>query len=438
MHVKAASRVGAQATDGPAWPSRRAWLRSAGRGSAVVAAAAGVCATRALRAEPVADPRPARVWPVSVGDSLAEALRAAADGDVVELAAGHHHGQVGVVLQRRLTLRGAGPPGATVLHADGRHAEGKAILVLRHGDILVQDLEFRGTRVPSANGAGIRFERGRLRVERCGFFDNQMGLLSGNTADAEIEVLDSRFGAAPVNEQARPHLLYVGAMGRLLLAGCDFSGGRRAHLVKSRARLNHVLANRLVDGPGGEAAYELEFPDGGVAVVVGNCIGQAAATSNLAMLSFAAELRADDPDTAQPAPREHALFVAHNSFVNDADRPARFLHVWAERAGSGLRRHVVNNLFVGRGVADERWHVPEDGNHALPHAALADAAALDWALTPGSPLRGQAVAQPVVWPGLDGQPQGPAPLRPAWQFEAPAGRAPLAKPARWSPGAIQR
>jgi hypothetical protein len=437
MQAHAAS--GVSSGPGTTRAARRHWLRRGLTwGVAAVAAPLG-WTVRTARGQTARDAssedRPARVWPVGLGDSLAEALQAAADGDVIELAPGHHRGQVGVIRQRRLTIRGSGPPGATVLHAEGRHAEGKAILVVRDGDIRIEGLEFRGTRVPSANGAGIRFERGRMRVERCGFFDNQMGLLSGNTADAVMEVVDSRFGAAPVNERSLPHLLYVGAMGRLLLAGCDFSGGRRAHLVKSRARLNHVLANRLVDGPGGEAAYELEFPDGGVAVVVGNCIGQAAGTSNPAMLSYAAELRPDDPGRGA---REHALFVAHNTFVNDAERPARFVHVWDERVGPGLQRHVVNNLFVGAGGDGENWHAPDDGNHALAHGALSDAAAFDWALPRRSPLRGRAVERPAVWPGLDGEPQGPAPLRPAWQFAAPAGRVALAPPARWSPGAIQR
>ena len=31
---------------------------------------------------------------------------------------------------------------------------------------------------------------------------------------------------------------------------------------------------------GGQAAYELEFPDGGLAVVIGNIIGQSSTTTN--------------------------------------------------------------------------------------------------------------------------------------------------------------
>jgi hypothetical protein len=48
-----------------------------------------------------------------------------------------------------------------VLHADGLHAEGKALVVVRGGRRpRVENIEFRGARVPHGNGAGIRFERG--------------------------------------------------------------------------------------------------------------------------------------------------------------------------------------------------------------------------------------------------------------------------------------
>ena len=45
--------------------------------------------------------------------------------------------------------------------------------------------------------------------------------------------------------------------------------------MKSRARESHVAFNLLYDGAGGQAAYELELPDGGLRVI-GNVIGQSA------------------------------------------------------------------------------------------------------------------------------------------------------------------
>ena len=283
----------------------------------------------------------AAVHVLAPGQSLAHVLQEAADGDEIHLLAGEHRGQVGVIHQRRLTLRGVG--GRTVLNAAGAHAEGKAILVVRNGDVRIEDLEFRGARVPDQNGAGIRFERGRLVVRRCTFIDNENGILTANFADAELTVESSRFAQAPTTSKL-PHLLYVGAIARFSLTDSHLSQGRQAHLVKSRARENQVRNNQLVDGEGGSAAYELEFPNGGVAYVVGNTIEQSADTSNLSMLAFGAEGDVDG--------RTHLLHVENNTFINRARRPAIFVRLHEAKLKSPLSKVMLNNRFHGLGATE--------------------------------------------------------------------------------------
>jgi len=285
---------------------------------------------------------------------LAQALRNAADGDVIELAAGDYRGEVGVIEQKRLTLRGVG--GRPVLHAAGRHAEGKAILVVRDGEVLIENIEFRGSRVPDGNGAGIRFERGRLTVANCAFFDNQNGILTANFSDAELVVRDSEFGLAPQGTKL-PHLLYVGSIARFTLSGSRFSGGSQGHLVKSRARTSEVRNNRLVDGPGGQAAYELEFPNGGTVTVVGNVIGQSAGTSNPALIAYGAEGFGTGP---------HSLQVSDNTLINQASRAAVFVRVRDAPQPMALR--VFDNRLYGPG--DPGAALPAQGNLQLPLAAL--------------------------------------------------------------------
>jgi hypothetical protein len=287
-------------------------------------------------------PAAAAVITVAPGQSLADALARAGDGDEVQLLGGVHRAQAGVIAQRRLTLRGVG--GTVVLQADGASAEGKAILVVRDGDVRIEDLEFRGARVPDQNGAGIRFEKGRLLVLRCTFVDNENGILTANFADAELTVEDSRFSGAPDTSRL-PHLLYVGAIARFTLTGSHLSHGRHAHLVKSRARENRVRHNQLVDGEGGSAAYELEFPNGGVAEVVGNTIEQSAATTNLALLSFGAEGERDGG-------RVHRLHVEGNTFINRARLPAVFVRVHEGRLKSPVSKTLLNNSFEGPGLPE--------------------------------------------------------------------------------------
>mgnify|MGYP001385005195 CR=1 FL=1 len=351
------------------------------------------------------------------GQSLQDALQRAADGDVIEIAAGDHHGQVGLIWQRRLTLRGVG--GRPVLHADGRHAEGKAMLVVRDGDVHIDNIEFRGARVPDGNGAGIRFERGRLQVTRCAFIDNQNGILTGNVATAELTVQDSEFAQAPAGTSL-PHLLYVGRTARFMLTGSHFSGGHQGHLVKSRARENRIFYNRLDDRPAGQASYELEFPHGGLAWVVGNVLAQSGNTSNPTLLAFGAE--------GSPDGRAQGLYLSHNTFISEGLKPAFFVRVHEARLGAAVPQRVLNNLFVGLGLADVDWGSAAQGNFALPTAALApDAAGLP-RLAADSWLRGHAVAA--------GAAQGET-LRPDAEFASPTGTRPLAPRSRWAPGAYQ-
>ena len=358
---------------------------------------------------------PAATLTVGPDLSLPQALRQAADGDEIDIPAGDYRGQVGVILQKRLTLRGVG--GRPVLNADGRSAEGKAILVVRDGEVRIENLEFRGARVADRNGAGIRFEGGRLHVLRCAFFDNENGILTAPGDSAELSVEDSEFGAAPAGTPL-PHLIYVGRIAHFTLRGSQVGGGQQGHLVKSRARRNHILYNRLVDGSAGHAAYELEFPNGGLAWVVGNVIAQGAGTSNPAVVSFLAEGRSDA--------REQGLFMAHNTLVSEGPRPAQFVAV--RDGGQAVERHFFNNLSVGPGVVEPVLADATSGNFAVAAGALRDPAAGDFSLATHSRLRGRGVEA--------GTAQGES-LRPGAEFTLPAGTRALALPARLSPGAVQ-
>lgn len=353
-----------------------------------------------------------RVGPGERLRSLQEALRAAASGDTLELQPGDYRADVGVVNQSRLTIRGLGA--GAVFHADGAAAEGKAILVVRGQDVVVENCEFRGARVRDGNGAGIRFERGRLTVRRCRFFDNEMGLLANNDPSQELVVEDCEFGEAPRHEGLLHHLLYVGAIGDFTLRGSRFGQGWRGHLVKTRALRNRILYNRLDDGMTGEASYELEFPNGGHNLVLGNLIVQSPRSQNPSILSLGAEAH-DGMDAS--------LVLVHNTFVNHGDANARFVHLWLERLRGNTPVRMANNLFAGPG---EVAVAPFDGggNHRIDPGALRDAVGGDDRLAVGSPLIGTAV---------------PLPERqtPQAEFRAPVGTRRLAPGLRLSPGALQ-
>jgi len=90
--------------------------------------------------------------------TLSDAVRQARDGDTILVHGGEYRGDVAVLHQRQLTIRGVGR--RPVLIADGKHAEGKAILVVRDGDIRIENLEFRGHAYPTATGPAFASKRG--------------------------------------------------------------------------------------------------------------------------------------------------------------------------------------------------------------------------------------------------------------------------------------
>lgn len=357
------------------------------------------------------------VGPLESVRRIADAARVARDGDTVLIQPGTYTGDVTVWPQKSLEIRGAGV--RPVLDAGGAVAEGKAIWVFSEGHFKVSNIAFRGARAADHNGAGIRFERGRLEVRDCLFEDNEHGILTANFADAELTVADSVFRDAPQDSRSLHHLLYVGRIGRLSVEGSRFHGGYQGHLLKSRARHNDIRYNLLVDGQAGRASYELEFPEGGVAVVVGNVIGQGADSANPTLLAYGAE------GGRWP---ENRLLMAHNTLISEGWRPALFARVWGDRLPDDTRIMTRNNLTVGFGIFTLGLPGRHQGNYALPPGAL-DPLRLDFTLATGSLLRGRVNRLEQA---------DEAALRPTAEFRFPVGRTPLVEPARWVPGAFQR
>lgn len=379
------------------------------RRRALAALAAG-CALPRLAAAAA----PLQVGPGRRFQRIADAARAARDGDVVEVDAGEYRGDVAVFTQRRLTLRAAG--GRVRLVADGQAAEDKAIWVLRGGAFDVEGFDFEGCRVASRNGAGIRFESGLLVARDCRFVGNEMGLLTSNQPEAELLVERCEF-AHNLRPDGHNHQLYAGTIRTLIARGCWLHHGTIGHLLKSRAATSLVLNNRLTDEGGGRSSYELEFPNGGAAVVVGNLIQQSPGTDNPIVVSFGAE-------GYRPGPQ--ALLLVHNTLVDERGGDSRFLRV---APGAAVELRALNNLLCGEAEGLEAAGPGEyRHNPRVGRGAFADAARHDY-----RPADARAVPADAVDCGRF---RGAA-LTPAFEYRHPRGLAPLAGAPR-RPGALQQ
>jgi Right handed beta helix region len=368
--------------------------------------------------------RPAEHRHLLVGSSRtlkmpSEAAAIARPGDIIEIDADTYVGDVAVWYPNNLAIRGVG--GRARLLAAGRSAEDKAIWVIKGNNVTVDNIEFAEAMVDSGNGAGIRVEGANLTILNCYFHDNQEGILTSiDMTDSSLDIENSEF-ARDGGNGGRSHEIYVNNLQQLIVRGSYFHQGRIGHLIKSRAKRNFIIANRITDEEG-SASYEVEFPNGGFNVVMNNLIEKGPGAQNTTMLANAFE-GATNP--------EQRLYVVNNTFVNNLGR-GDFIRV---AAPDDVR--VVNNIFVGGGnvLAGSgvlRSNLLATGTGGAPHveqplyhdipldeadtrfavdAGFIDAARQDYRLKPDSPAIGG---------GADPETAGTLSLAPAVEYVHPA------------------
>lgn len=303
------------------------------------------------------------------------AIAAATAGDIIEIdASGTYKGDVCSWSTDNLTLRGVN--GRPKIDADGKNAEGKGTYVVHADHATLENLELFGASVSSGNGAGIRHQGKELVVRQMYFHDNENGILGSPLKDGDGSVLieESEF-ANNGRGDGQTHNIYLGPYGSMTMHSSYSHGAKIGHLLKSRARINHVLYNRITDEAGTTASYELDFPNGGLTYVIGNLIEQSDTTDNPNVLAYAEE-GASNPD-------QH-LFVAHNTIVNDRAKGGTFFFIAQAVTEPAL---VANNLLLGQASVSTQASTVQQGNcvQSVADAKLVDAANFDYHLAAGSP-----------------------------------------------------
>lgn len=338
-----------------------------------------------------------RVGPTREFKFPSQAAQVARDFDTVEIDPGRYPGDVASWPQHGLTLRGIN--GRAHLDAQGNNAEGKAIWVVKGNGVTIDAIEFSNARADALNGAGIRFEGTNLTIRNSHFHDNQMGILTGPNPGSEIVIEGSEFNDNTVDYQRYGklgHNIYIGAIKRFTLSHCYVHDAETGHNVKSRARENYLLYNRISDEDRA-SSYLVDLPDGGQAYLIGNELRQGPQSENRAMVAFAAEHSQTLAD--------QTLYLVNNTLIDD--RPD----------GQFLNNHgntpavLVNNLMIGglAGLdADIRRH-----NIVAQHEKFADREGFDLRLAAGAAAIDQGVA-----PGIAPNSYS---LVPTFEYRHPAG-----------------
>ena len=253
--------------------------------------------------------------------TLAAAVAASQNGDVIQVQAGTYTNDFATI-STSITIEGVG--GMVNLVATEPPPNEKGILVIGTATssptVTLDNIEFSGAAISSAQGgnaAGVRYQSGNLTINDCYFHNNQNGLLADGDAAGSISITNSEF-ADNGTTSGLTHNIYIGAVGTFSITGSYVTAANTGNEIQSRALVNNITNNRIVDGPTATASYSINLPNGGVDTVSGNIIEQGPHSQNDAMINFGGATAGNGGTYASSS-----LTVSGNTILNDENgRPA--------------------------------------------------------------------------------------------------------------------
>lgn len=213
-------------------------------------------------------------------NTLTDALRTAPSGSTIVIGPGYYH-EGGALRANHVTLKAE--PG---VHLEGGAVEGKAALVIKGDDTVIEGLDCSRIEVGDLNGACIRLEGRNLTLRKVYFHDSQEGLLA-NDGTGTILIEDSRF--EKLGAGGRAHAIYVGKADSLTIRGTSITATQgKGHGVKSRAaRL--VIENSVIATLDGQDSRLIDVANGGDFVVRHSILEKGPASDNVEAIGFGLE-----------------------------------------------------------------------------------------------------------------------------------------------------
>lgn len=326
-----------------------------------------------------------------------KAFAVAKAGDVVEIAGNvTYSGDVCTIYASNLTIRGVN--GRPRIDAAGKNAQGKGTWVVAGNDIVVENVEMYGAKVPDQNGAALRLEGTNFTLRYAFLHDNENGILTGVNLNSKVLVEYSEFGHNGYGT-GYTHNLYIGNIGSLTFRHNYSHDAHVGHNLKSRARINMIAYNRFSSLNAGETgstaagkpSYEIDLPNAGTSYIIGNVIQQPSVHNNPNLVGYGLE-GASNPG--------HDLYVVNNTFLNDDSSRGNFIAV-----GSGVTKPILlqNNIFGGIGTLTNQTGAIEKTNYragapgfmnraAYDLRPLANALVINAGSAPGLAATGQSLA----------------------------------------------
>jgi hypothetical protein len=234
------------------------------------------------------------------------------------------------------------------MRISGIFCEGKAFWVFYDCPARVENIRFSVAWVSRRNGAGIRWEgRGWLVVHRSKFDRNQMAILTHNRLVSSLAVPDSIFDENGFCETYCGHGIYAGLISSLIVRASVFRNTHFGQHIKSRARVTHIVGNRLSDGRTGTASYGINLPNSGTASIRRNTIQKGPLSDNVfCAICIGEEIAALGALSKRAGERNPSkgIVIEDNKFHNDSGR-AETVFVWNRGPDAvSLRRNELSGL----------------------------------------------------------------------------------------------
>lgn len=283
----------------------------------------------------------AKTWKVGPNKTYTYCSQVAAlvaDGDTIEIDFATYQNDAQVKWSKNnLYITGVG--GRPRLEAGAIIANdannGKGIFVTAGANIKIHNIEFANAKVQSNNGAGIRQEGVNLLITHCKFDGNEMGVLSGNIANCKtvIEYCEFLNGGSIAN-LGYQHNIYINHIDTFIFRyNYTYDALAEGHELKSRANCNFILYNRI-SNINNIDSRNIDIPNGGTTVIMGNIIEQGTNSSNSNILGYGLE--------GLTNVSKHNLWICNNTFVNKKSTGS-FINI----ATNTDTLFIKNNIFAG-------------------------------------------------------------------------------------------
>ncbi len=322
-----------------------------------------------------------KVGPARVIRTPSEAAQYAKPGDVIEIDAGDYTDDIAVWRQNNVVIRGVvgdeknrphmrmSKPISFVKGND--QANGMGIWVLKADNIRIENIEFSGAKVPHKNGAGVRIDNA-LNSTICNsvFHHNENGLLGGGGI-LLVEYSEFRHNGSGTGYT---HNIYVNQPETTLIFQYNYSHHARVgHNLKTRAKINHILYNRIMDEKEGRSSYLVDVSNGGLTYMIGNILQQGRHTINkTTAIAYGLE--------GITKGYSSKLFFVNNTLVNNLGS-GYYLNLSPNTQAS-----FFNNLFLAGGTM-VNTAVVRSNNLESGLEEVVDASGFNYHLTPTSKAR---------------------------------------------------